>query len=535
MKKLYLLFALFSSLNLSAQVLEEFVISMEPLTIANAPGVHTYSWGKTDDHKWVIVGGRIDGLHQRQPFATFLEQDNNKFIFVIDPQSEQVWEANLNVLPASMFEQLQTTNQQFKQRDSILYITGGYGFSATAGDHITFPNLTAISLNEVADAVISGQSIIPYFRQITDFNMKQTGGQLGLIDSTFYLVGGNLFDGRYNPQGPDFGPGFVQIYSNEIRKFKILDDGINLSIYDYSAVHDTVNLHRRDYNMVPQIFPDGTFGFTAFTGVFDYDDTPYLNTVDITPSGYTVNNNFEQLLSQYHCAQLAISDAQGNAMHNIFFGGLSQFQFDATGTLVEDINVPFVKTISKTTRFSDGSMQEVDLGYIEMPVLVGAGAEFIPVHDSMYFNDILKLNDLPEGITLVGYIYGGIESTAENIFTVNDGTQSFASNTIFKVYINKSETSVEEIPVNGEIVINLDVHPNPVVNDVTISLNTPDANDVLIQIHNIDGRLMFQNTYTAPYAGSFEKTLDLSQYPTGSYLVTVFSGTFKDQVMIVKD
>lgn len=535
MKKLYSLFALFLAMHSLGQIPEEFVVSMEPLTITNVPGVHSYSWGVTSDHKWVILGGRVDGLHQRQPWATFLEQDNNKSVTVIDPNSEQVWSANLDVLSAGLFEQLQSTNQQFKQRDTVLYITGGYGFSTTAGDHITFPYLTAVSLDQLADAVINGTSIVPYFRQITDTNMKQTGGQLGLIDSTFYLVGGNLFDGRYNPMGPNNGPGFVQIYSNEIRKFKVLDDGVNLSIYDYNAIHDTVNLHRRDYNMVPQFFPDGTLGFTAFTGVFDYDDTPYLNTVDIAPSGYTVNNTFEQLLSQYHSAKLPIYDQQGNAMHTLFFGGLSQFSFDASGNLVEDANVPFVKTISKTTRFSDGSMQEVDLGYIEMPTLVGPGAEFIPVHDSLYQDDILKLNDIPDTITLVGYIYGGIESSAPNIFDVNDGTQSFASNTIFKVYLNKSQTSLDEIPVNGPAVIDLEVHPNPTVNDITVSLNTPDAGDVLIQIHNINGKLMFQNEYNAPLAGKFKKTFDLSDYPTGSYLVTVVSGTFKDQLMVIKD
>ena len=115
-----------------------------------------------------------------------------------------------------------------------------------------------------------------------------------------------------------------------------------------------------------------------FSGVFQHDvDLPFLNSVDVFPSGYIVNNNFNQYLSQYHSAHLPIYDEANNTMHTVFFGGLSQFTLNANGNLVEDANVPFVKTISRVTRLSDGAMEEVKLD-IEMPTLVGSGAEFIP-------------------------------------------------------------------------------------------------------------------------------------------------------------
>lgn len=533
MKHLYLFLLLFS-MNSFSQVVDEFTVDIVPMTIPTVPGVHSYSWGVTDDFKWVILGGRVDGLHQRQPFASFLEQDNNKFVFVIDPVNEQFWQADLSVLSASLFEQLQSTNQQFQQRDSMLYITGGYGYSTTAADHITHPYLTAVSLNELADAVVNGNSITPYFRQTYDLNFKVTGGQLSYLDSVFYLVGGNLFDGRYNPQGPDFGPGFVQVYTNDIRAFKIADDGTNLNVYDYVATHDTVNLHRRDYNMVPQIFPDGSHGFTAFSGVFNYDDTPYLNTVDITPGNYTVNSTFSQYLSQYHSAKLPIFDADGNAMHTLFFGGLSQFTLDAQNNLVEDINVPFVKTISRVTRFSNGSMSETDLNYIEMPTLVGPGAEFIPVPGNLFQDEILLLNDVPDTNTLVGYIYGGIESTAENIFMSNDGTQSFASNVIFKVYINKSQTGFEEIQINGPVIFDLEVFPNPVVDELSVKFNVPEVKDINIVIYNVEGAVVERMTLTNPMKGDTQETINVSQYPSGSYIISVSNGLMEDQLMFVK-
>lgn len=86
----------------------------------------------------------------------------------------------------------------------------------------------------------------------------------------------------------------------------------------------------------------------------------------------------------------------------------------------------------------DGSMTEKDLG-IKMPIFLGAGAEFIPISNKDFFleNEIVNLNSLKQEKTLIGYIYGGIESSKENIFFRNNGTQSIASNQAFKVYLTK--------------------------------------------------------------------------------------------------
>jgi hypothetical protein len=83
-------------------------------------------------------------------------------------------------------------------------------------------------------------------------------------------------------------------------------------------------------------------------------------------------------------------------------------------------------------------MVEKDLG-IKMPAFLGSGAEFIPLsNEAIYLeNEIVNLNSLKQEKTLIGYIYGGIESSEENIFFKNNGTQSKASNQAFKVYLTK--------------------------------------------------------------------------------------------------
>nr|WP_321230116.1 T9SS type A sorting domain-containing protein [uncultured Psychroserpens sp.] len=520
--KIKLLFSIFLTLLISNRVLsqDQFTVQIEPLIIINAPNIHSFSWGKTTDGKWVVLGGRIDGLHQRQPFAAFQENDNNKSVYVIDPVANQTWSTSINVLQASLFEQLQSTNQEFYQRGNMLYIIGGYGFSTSENDHITYDKLTAVDIDGLANAVINNTSIISFFRQISNTNLAVTGGHLGFLNDVFYLCGGQYFEGRYNPMGPNNGPGFIQNYTDEIRTFDINDDGTNLSIVNYSAQNDSNNLHRRDYNMAPQIFPDGTSGFTMFSGVFQHTaNLPWLNTVDVTASGYTVNNTFNQYLSQYHSAKTPIYDTSNNVMHTIFFGGISQYKLDTNDNLIQDDNIPFVKTISKVSRYSDGSMVESSLN-IEMPTFLGSGAEFIPLNNNSNYltNEIVDINNLQEGVTQVGYIFGGIESTQENIFFINNGTQSSASNLAFKVFINKSTLSVNEVELSPNNIYNLKVFPNPSQGVFLIEIFIPNTEKNSLEIFDLLGKKV-KSVSIDKSIGLKTISLDLTKMASGEYML----------------
>ena len=517
-KQLVSAFFLLAIVNSFSQ--DQFTVEIEPLIIVNAPSVHSFSWAKTTDGKWIVIGGRVDGLHQRQPNVSFLENDNNKSVYVIDPVANKTWSTTINVLQASIFEQLQATNQEFYQKENTLYIIGGYGFSTTENDHVTYDKLTAIDVDELANAVINETTITPYFRQITNTNFAVTGGQLGFLDDVFYLCGGQYFKGRYNPMGPNNGPGFVQEYTDEIRTFQINDDGTNLSIINYTAQNDSDNLHRRDYNMAPQIFPDKSEGFTMFSGVFQHTvDLPWLNSVDVTPSGYTVNTTFNQYLSQYHSAKIPVYDADNNTMHTLFFGGISQYKLDADDNLIQDDNVPFVKTISKVSRFSDGSMIESSLG-IEMPTLLGSGAEFIPLHNNSNYlsEEIVDINNLQIGKTLVGYIFGGIESTEENIFFINNGTQSSASSLAFKVFINKITLSADEVELTTSNIYNLKIYPNPSKDNFSIDVFIPNTEESVLEVFNILG-VKVESIKIDTSIGLKTIFLDISKMASGEYIL----------------
>ena len=513
-----------------SQGFENFSIEIEEVNIQDVPGVHSFAYGVDSSGKWLIIGGKVNGLHLRQPFMAFLDSTNNKKVYVIDEANNQVWSTSLDILGGYLFDQMQSTNMTFFQRGNTLYFIGGYGYSFTEADHITYPYITAIDVNELANAVINGNSVNQHFRQIEYQNFAVAGGQIGYLDSIFYLVGGNRFDGQYNPMG---NPTYTQEYTDEIRKFKLNDDGNNLLIENYIAIKDTDNLHRRDYNLAPQIFPNGEHGFTVFSGVFQrYVDLPFLNIVDITPTNYTVNNNFNQYLSQYHSPKLPIYDSLNNAMHTIFFGGMSQYTLDTTtNLLIEDSDVPFVKTISRITRFFNDSLEEVKLG-IEMPRLLGSGAEFIPTNLTYYDDEILKINTLPNTKTLVGYIYGGIESSLANIFFINDNTQSDASSAIFKVFVNKSQTSAENIQLNPENIFGLKVYPNPVTENTIVEFFNPNPSEISLILFDINGKKERTVFLSELEMGKKKISVNFSDIKKGTYNLVLDNGVYKSVVKL---
>jgi hypothetical protein len=116
--------------------------------------------------------------------------------------------------------------------------------------------------------------------------MAVTGGHLAKLDDTYLLVGGQRFDERYNPHGPNHDLGYHQEYTNEIRKFKFSHSNADSKIENYSAIYDTALFHRRDYNLLPQYNDQGEKLFTIFSGVFRAEvDLPYQSLVDVNLNG----------------------------------------------------------------------------------------------------------------------------------------------------------------------------------------------------------------------------------------------------------
>jgi hypothetical protein len=434
-------------------------------------------------------------------------------------------------MPTGLAEHLQSSNMNFYQDEDTLYIIGGYAFSPTANDHITFSNMATIIVSSTIQAIINGTNFAPFCKQITDPIFAVTGGQLGKIDNIFHLVGGQRFDGRYNPMG---NPTYTQTYTNQIRKFTIDNSGTQLSYSSYATLTDPVHLRRRDYNLLAQIFPDGSHGYTISSGVFQLNaDLPFLYPIDITSSGYVPVTSFNQYLSNYHSAKAALYDSTANAMHMLFFGGISQYYYQA-GSLTKDDDVPFVKTISLVSRDAGGVLKEYRLP-AEMPGLKGSSAEFIPNYDiEHYKNDIIKMNSFNSDTMLIGHILGGISSNSINPFSTNQTNTTSASNTLYAVKLVKGGGAGIEY-VNVPQRFDCTVFPNPAFSKVALRVTKTGFTNAVYYISSADGELIKHGMFTAPQLRNDEYELDLNGITSQTLFITVvFDDIFYVHKKLVK-
>lgn len=430
------IFSLLISVTTTAQDSFPYRVSLEPVIPAGFSGLQSFAWAKSGN-RVLLVGGRTDGLHRRQPFASFAKRYNNTSLIVIDLDEEKSWKKSIASLPAPLAEQLQSTNMEFYQEGNQLILTGGYGYSETKKDHITYPSLVLIRVDELVEAIISDGDVAPYIYQLNDERMAVTGGRLSKLGDRYYLVGGQRFDGRYNPHGPDHGPGFSQQYTNQVRKFALALNGEKPEITRYETITDSLLLHRRDYNLLAQVDGSGKPMLTIYSGVFRYGkDVPFTTLVDITENSHAEVKGFNQQFAHYHTATLPVFSQKANTLYSVFFGGIAQQYPDSAGKIITDNDIPFVKTISVVER-KGGVIKEYVLPE-PMPGYFGAAAEFIPADTKNYSSTgILQAERIGKKPFLAGYIVGGIDSRARNVFWSNEAEPSRASPVIWKVLLTR--------------------------------------------------------------------------------------------------
>ncbi|PSR11919.1 MAG: hypothetical protein DA408_15585 [Bacteroidetes bacterium] len=519
---------------LGAQTTFPYGIHLAPFPIEGLDGIHSFAHAQHEG-RWLLIGGRLDGIHARQPFNAFPAAQNNTAIQVVDPQTNTVWTADLTALAVGLQEQLQATNMQFYQEGDQLLLVGGYAYSSSAGDHLTFPYLTVVDVPGLIADIINSEPIAGNFQQLTDDKFAVTGGYLGKIGDEFYLVGGHRFDGRYNPMNH---PTFTQTYTDAIRKFTLTATNGNLGFTNYTVISDPAHLHRRDYNLLPQIYPDGNLGYTIFSGVFQINqDLPFLYPVDITAAGHQPVSSFNQYLCNYHAAHLPLYDEAANSMHNLFFGGISQYYYQA-GNLVQDDNVPFVKTISRVSRSSDGTLEEVPFS-LEMPGYLGAGAELMINEDlPQSAPGIIDLAAVEADSFLVGYIVGGISTPTANPFSVNNTGITSAATTVFKVYLVKNSTTGTHTSVPGGYHnFAFTVVPNPGRGKtLTATAFLPEPGDLDIYLIDTSGRLILQETRKNLPAGDQQLNLPLPTHLPGLGVLTlVLNGKYTASEKLILD
>lgn len=494
-------------------------LELKEIEIENAKPIHSYAFGQYNG-RFLLVGGRIDGLHARQPFAAFPLAYNNRELIVLDPDLGLSWSASIDVLSIPIKEQLQSTNMNFYQFADTLIISGGYAFSETANNHITFPKLTTIIISEVIESIIDGNLKTEAIKQTEHSSFAVTGGQMGYLNDMLILVGGNTFTGRYNPTG---NPTYTQTYTPDILRFTVNNSTDEPIIQLQDLVSDSEHLRRRDYNLVPYQFIDGRAGYLISAGVFKSGvNLPYLYPVEIDADGYYPVEDFEQLLSHYHSPKVSFYDEQTKELNMIFFGGLAQYFFDGN-QLIQDNRVPFVDTISRIKRTINGAFSEFVLP-IKMPGLKGTNSEFIPnTHLPRNETGVFLIDKESPPSMLLGHIVGGINTPEANPFSFNRVEVTSGSAEIYEVWLEKIIDS--QIPVEKPLEIKLNQnYPNPFNPTTNISYVLPTEGDVSLTVYSVLGEKI--KTIDSGYksTGMHTAHFDGTGLASGLYIYSLTSG-----------
>jgi len=326
--------------------------------------------------------------------------------------------------------------------DAAVVDAPGVSMAAFNKTYTTYSTLTGLSIKGLAQAVINGGDVarLARIRQMSDSRVAVTGGDMAALNGRTYLAFGHNFQGGYNGATASIS----QVYSSEIRSFRIIDNGHRLAIASYRAVRDPVNFRRRDGNLVSFIGSDGQSELAFLGGVFTPGSSGigYQAPILIGRDGrIRVDAAYQQFFSQYTTANIPLYDSRTRSMYDVLMGGISLYNY-ANGQLTEDTELPWVDDVTSLVRTRNGSFQE----YIMPPIPAvtpgstgnyGANAAFF-INQALPATSqgVVRLNRL-RGPTVVGYMFAGIYSTVSNTSS-NTFRATGASNQVFQITMTPS-------------------------------------------------------------------------------------------------
>ena len=441
-----------------------FTIQIQPVTMPGLPALNSpvsaqdQVSGSPFQGDWLLFGGRTNGLHTfTNPNDNFPPQDQNETIYVVNPTTGQVWSEAWSAtdVPAGWLPPLYSTNQESYQDGDTLYTAGGYGAVDQGGgsfaNYTTYGTLTALSVNGLIGAVVNKGDVaaLSQIQQIDGQPFKVTGGEMAALNGLTYMVVGQDFEGEYNPGGTT---GFSQTYIDEIQAFNINFNGQvpnSLSISNYQAQNDQVNLRRRDYNLGNVVLPNGQPALEIYGGVFTpgpgtlaNQGVGYRNPILIKGIGDTQVLTYQASFNQYSSPHIDLFDQSTGSMDTIFLGGISLYAVNfATGQLTLPLfnaspypaALPFVNAVTTLVQQANGTTQEFEMAS-QLPGLFGSEARFFATPGLAQSGDgVFDLDQLLAQTTTLGYMYGGIYSTVG--LTATQQTQTMATNALYKIVL----------------------------------------------------------------------------------------------------
>lgn len=427
-------------------------LELETFTLPN--GIHSGVEGVYDG-KWLLLAGRTNGMHSFDPTNNFPAQKQNDTVYVVDPIGGKVFSRSLKDKSSGLTQQqidlLSVTAPQGYQSNATLYMTGGYGINSSTGLFSTKDTLTAINIPGLMHWVVhpfKGETAAQYIRQISNPIFKVTGGYMAQIGKgPTLLVFGQDFEGEYTDDSDGK-------YTKEIRRFNIIDDGENLAVEVKESLPKAKdpNYRRRDLTVVPIVQrKEGRLvgELVAFSGVFTPSVGVWTVPVEINANGVpfmanpSLEKTFKQGMNNYICAAISLYSEKSDDMFTVLCGGIT-YGFFQDGMFQTSDQIPFTNQITTIRLNKNGNYKQFLMkeGFPEIlstktnfgnQLLFGSGAVFLPASEMpLYKNEVISFDALGKDPVLIGYIFGGIQSTVPNTSTKAD---SGASPYIFRVIL----------------------------------------------------------------------------------------------------
>jgi hypothetical protein len=414
------------------------------------PAIQSFAVGEHNG-LWIFIGGEKKGFHgtvsNPVPFPANKANDS---IWVVDFIRQRSWSVGV---PTSYGKILSATNHAFCQAGDTLYLCGGFTRNADTAKNFncTSNYFLEMNLGSLVQYVQTGGKSFPFSQVITksiqDSFVQVTGGELVYTNGYFYLIGGQNYQKIY-------AAGRTGTYTNAIRTFRLqqLLPG-QWSIGNKASLIDTVNLHRRDMNLVflprnnqPQAI--------LYGGVFTSSDEAFRNPIFI--NGLSTSNpsikvdSLQQTANQYSCASISFSAGASGPVLTTFFGGISYTMYDSKTNKLKigdnGIPMPWSNLISSVAS-DNGVIASKEFIQLPpntplLPQYMGANAAFIPLESyrsegSRHILDLGKVMKNANGSeTLIGFIVGGIISGGPTSGVTPDRhVPTFPNADLYKVYL----------------------------------------------------------------------------------------------------
>jgi len=464
-----------------------FRVSIELAPFSLPSGLQAFVSGVIKD-EWVLLSGRIFGLHgfTEAIFPTFPPASQNSTVFVLNLKTGKTVSRSLtdpsSKLTQEQIDQLSVTNALFFQGDGsdTLYMVGGYGINTATGQHETKSVLTAIDLPSLIKWVKQdpkAKSAAKCLRQVSDPLLQVTGGVMWQINphQPALLGLGQNFNGTYRDTTANGD------YTYQIRPFQVIDTGKNLLVYPYPQPIPNPLYRRRDLNIVPAMRKSGSSlqqYLVAYGGVFTPGDNfgAWTIPIEIEADGSSRSFNplkpntfapFAQGMNNYECPNLGLYSEKTGDMYTLFFGGISFLYtingglYSPGGSLCEDSDLGFTNDVTAIRIDASGNYQQylmsatfpsiaTTFGHCPPPMfpitcmnvvlnkspvlLYGASGFFLGLPGLPYYpNSVLALDQLGSSPILLGYIVGGIESSAAETCSQIGNADTHPSTRIFSV------------------------------------------------------------------------------------------------------